>query len=86
MTASIAERAREGDVLVLNAESLLANKRAEERRAWLKGFIARAWPRAVLAPIVLFSDEVPTGSARLARIHAAELPETTILTRFLSAH
>ncbi len=83
---SIADQARKGDVLVLNTESLLASKRAEARRAWLKDFIARAWPAAVLAPIVLFPDEVPAENARQTRIDAAELPETTLLTRFLSAY
>ncbi len=80
----IAEAAAASGAVIHNAEALLATKSTAERRRWFRLFLARERPTAVIVPIVLFGEELPSDPVRVVRIASGTLPPDTLLMRLVS--
>lgn len=73
----------EGGAVVFNVEALLATKDSEERGRWLSSFLNDEWPGLLLIPMTLFSRELQATTARVVHLEAEQLPEQSLISRFL---
>lgn len=80
---SLSEESAESGLVAQNVEALLAAKAPDERRAWLTGFLKKRWRHAVVVPLVLYGGLVPPGPPRLLSFSIGDVPEQTLLSRFV---
>lgn len=69
------------DVVLQNAEALLAVFDEPRRKGWLAEAMARRWPRRLILPIVLFPGDLPPDGDRIRHLTASEVPEESLLLR-----
>lgn len=74
--------ARDDGVLLQNAEALLALRAADERAAWLGGFLSIEARAPVLIPLALFGEDAPE-HPRVLSFAAEDVPEESVLMRLV---
>lgn len=72
-------------VVLHNAESLLAAKPAEARKAWLASHVQREAGPAVLVPVTIYAHELADTAARTVRLQPGDLPPESLLMRLATS-
>ena len=68
------------DVILHNAEALLALCAPAARRQWFADTMARSWPRRLILPVVLYAADLPDSAHdRIFDLEAGQLPPESLL-------
>ena len=81
LDATLDELARTRGSLVNNVEALLATKEIDAGARWLRKFLKTPWTRPLIIPIVIYTQELPAGHARVHTIGVDELPAQSFMNR-----
>ncbi|MCB1802412.1 MAG: hemerythrin domain-containing protein [Gammaproteobacteria bacterium] len=68
------EWAAQSGLVCHNIEALLCVKTEQQRREWLRDFLAQDWPNPVLVPISVFQGDVPEEHPRVCDLELFRLP------------